>query len=57
MSIDLEDVLTEADLDEALGNRLSRQPRILPAGWTTAEPARRAALTRLSYCKMRLTHL
>lgn len=47
MTIALEDVLTESQLDEAMGGRITRTHGVLPAAWESAEPARRLGLERV----------
>lgn len=42
--MDVETILTDAELDEFLGNQLTGQTTLLPYGWETALPARRYAL-------------
>ena len=44
MAIDLEDVLTEAQLVEALGATDVNGSALRPRGWDSLEPARRTAL-------------
>lgn len=47
MTISVDDVLTEAALDEYLGGQLTATVNLMPAGWTDAEPARQWALDRV----------
>lgn len=42
--IDVDDVLTDAELDEFLGGQVLGQTTLLPAGWEDAQPARQFAL-------------
>lgn len=42
--MDVETVCTESDLADYLGDQLTGQMRILPAGWTDATKARQQAL-------------
>lgn len=46
MAIALDDVCTEAQLDEFLGGQLAQQISLCPGGWANAEPARAYALRR-----------
>lgn len=47
MTIDLEDVCTEAQLAEHLGVQTIDSIGLKPRGWDTCEPARRAALDKV----------
>lgn len=46
MTIDVEDVCTDAQLDEYLGGRLTATLNMLPTAWADASPAREYALRR-----------
>ena len=44
MTIDVDDVLTDEELDEFLGGQVLAKTTLRPAGWVTAQPARQYAL-------------
>ncbi len=46
MTIDVESVCTDAQLDEYLGGRLTATLNLLPSSWDDASPARSFALRR-----------
>lgn len=47
MTIDVDDVCTDAQLDVFLGGRLTANQRLQPQAWTDAAPARQYALDRV----------
>jgi hypothetical protein len=47
MTIDVDDVCTESQLDEFLGGQLGGNQHLRPQAWTSAEPARQYALDRV----------
>ncbi len=44
MTIDVDAILTDAELDDFLGGQVNAQTTLRPVGWTNATPARRYAL-------------
>lgn len=44
MTIDVDDVLSDAELDEFLGGQVLSKTNLRPAGWADARPARQYAL-------------
>ncbi len=55
MTIDVDTVCTDADLDEFLGGQLSSGQHLMPKAWVSAEPARQYALDRVMAALARRT--
>ena len=55
MTIEIDDVCTDADLDEFLGGQLSAGQHLMPKAWASAEPARQYALDRIMAALARRT--
>lgn len=47
MSIDVDDILSDAELDEYLGGQVLGSTTLLPAAWTDGKPARQYALDEI----------